>query len=308
MRLMWALMLAAGPTHAGWYIGMDNILFAPYDARVLWSHTDLPLECDQWFPGHLELYDGRCRPKDDIYIDPPENFHSNSLFHGIHGGYGWNHLRLELEYFFREHHGYEGPAPFNRSGTYLDPLDYVVYDYAEDPWLHGESKEFYFTAERVAEVWAHCGFVNIYYDLGGFTGPLVPYVGAGAGWTYQHVYYWGILQRNYDPEVIASLGEPPEAAGTITVDYDDLYDHNWAYQFVAGLDWNMRPGMQLGLKMGMMDIPGEFKDSASFWLLRSHGSHLEPGPRPEYETPIQYTLRLHEWRTWRVALNLKAVF
>ena len=164
----------------GWYIGLDNLYFLSYDARVLWSHTDLPLECDQWFPGHLELSDGRCRPSDKVFVDPPQNFHSNGLLPGLHAGRAWDHLRVELEYFFREHHGYEGVAPFYRSGPYLNLLGYDE----TDEWLHGRSKEFRFSAERIAEVWAHCGFFNIYYDFRELGGSLVPYVGAGAGYAY----------------------------------------------------------------------------------------------------------------------------
>ena len=70
----------------------------------------------------------------------------------------------------------------------------------------------------------------------------------------------------------------------------------------------MREGVRLGIKMARMDVPGEFEDSASFWLLRGHGSHLEPGPRPDYEDPIQYTFHLDEWKSWRFALNLKTEF
>lgn len=121
------LLLIFGMVHAeersGWYLGMDNYYFPSYDARVLWSHTDLPLECDQWFPGHLEMNDFRCRPSDEVFVDPPQNFHSNGLMPGLHAGYQWSHLRLEVEYFFREHHGYEGVAPFYRSGSYLESLD-----------------------------------------------------------------------------------------------------------------------------------------------------------------------------------------
>ena len=306
MRVIGIILLSAYPVCADqdrWYIGMDNILFMAYTASVGWSHTDLPLECDQWFPGHLELHEGKCRPHRNIHIDPPENFHSNSLFPGLHVGHARNSLRLELEYFFREHHGYEGVAPFNRSGSFLD-----IFDYNEtDPWLHGNSQEFYFSAERIAEVWTHCGFLNVYYDVRR-TKSLVPYVGAGFGWAYQHVYYWGLVMRSNNREALKDLGEPADAAGTLTLDYDDLYDQHWAYQVAFGLDWKMRPGVKLGMKMVQMDIPGEFKDSASFLLLRSHGSHLNPGPRPEWEDPIQYTLRLYEWKTWRFALNLKAMF
>ncbi len=298
-------LAASRPAVAGWYVGMDNILFRPYDGRMLWSHTDLPLECDQWFPGHLELNDSHCRPKSDIYVNHPESFHSNSLFHGLHAGYRWSHFRLELEYYFREHHAYERMAPFHRAGTHIDVLGY---DDEDHPWRRGLSQELYFSVERIAEVWAHCSFLNVYYNFEGLPGPLLPYVGMGAGWAYQHVYYWGLLQRSHDEEAIESLGEPAAAAGTLTMTYNDLYDHNWAYQFVLGMDWNMRPKVQLGLKVGLMDIPGEFSDSASFRLLRSHESLREPGARPEYEEPIQYTLQLNEWRTWRFALNVKALF
>lgn len=321
IKLIFLLMLIASPAYAGlffwhekaedrkgWYLGMETILYSPYDMAVLWSHGDWPLECDQFVSNPMPYDPLKCRDQRVAYSDHPIHVQSDILFPGIHLGRAWKNTRLELEYYFREHNSYNNLPHFSRAGSFVEEID------PEEYYNFHRSKEFRTGYERLTEVWGQFFFLNAYYDFRGLLGPIVPYVGLGGGFVYQHIYYLTYLQRTFDLEALAELGLNPEWAGTITQVEGNRYDENWAWQRTIGIDAEIRDRTYLGIKISRINIRGYLKTSGLFELLRGHGSNYFPySPDSEeyYWTfpPVRWELWLSDMEGgWKFALNLKYLF
>ena len=236
----------------GLYFGMEAGMAFAYDPRILWRHTDIVnAACDPWLEGSWDPEDDRCTkpPYATIWVGREISL-LPSLVPGIHFGYGWRFVRLELEYYYRTHSSqYAGSSPAARGGASgLAPDD--LYNYTR-PHLD----EYAYTRERISDALTHHLFANIFFDMRGLPGPLVPYAGFGAGPAIARMFYSGVWLRHSDPEYLKEIGAFPGAAGTITTTWEDFEDGQWAYQWIGGLDCRLREDVHLGIKVVYVDSP-----------------------------------------------------
>ena len=219
-----ALPLASADVRAedgreGWYGGLDLGIAMPHDMDTRARDTDVPTNCDQHLDEATVNIDGTEEtlplPRDDPRCargqDQWENRFDldNGPLLGLNAGYAWRGLRVEAEYFYRQHGG-EYVSGQNTSGN--------------------KQVEFIETGERIGDVSGHQFFGNIYYDFRDTGFKLIPYIGGGMGLMLARMDYSVKYHRNSDRNVIEGFGRNPNAAGTLTSEEEKLSNTLWGYQ------------------------------------------------------------------------------
>ena len=225
-----AAMFLAATAHAkggieGWYGGLDLGLAAPRDLDIRGTSDDVPTNCDhhlgqatvngQDLP--LPLDDPRCARglegwKTSFNLD-------NGPLVGLNAGYAWRGLRLEAEYFYRQHGG----------------------DYSGSEITSGDKQpEFIQSGERISDFRGHQFFGNAYYDFRDTGSKLIPYIGGGIGLMLARMDYSSRYLRNHDENVLRSLGRNPNAAGALSSSDGVLSDTLCGYQLMMGADYPPR--------------------------------------------------------------------
>lgn len=207
---------------------------------------------------------------------------------GVALGFDWGPVRLEGEYF-------------HRVTAYGDESDINIFD---DVTLDKREQEIELAIGGVDDRRSHAGFVNAYYDFGGSTS-WTPYVGAGVGVERASLDYVTVWKRNDDPERISTFADPllrAKIAGTTTIGDARLSDVVVGYQLLAGVDYELRGPVTLGLKFRWVDF-GEFRSEPLPWnQLRSHESSVGRAER------VLYQITTDDTQFWGVSLNLKYRF
>ena len=324
MRIILATLLIAGTAwsqpasqQAGWYIGMEFGRAVPARMSLLWSHDDIPVACDHWLGSTLDLYDTKnCAPESRVKYVGPDFRLLPDVVPGLYAGYAHRLVRLELQYYHREHSGYAAQGLSSRAGS-------SALGYNTDEYYKWGDEEYGWSMERTSDVWAHHIFFNAYHDFSvEILGPISPYVGVGAGYAFTHIYHLGVWQRRLDREKLEEIGIMPELAeslaGTLSATSfsGDLYDGGFAYQYMVGVNWATSHNVQVGLAASIVDIPGELEDWDFYDRIRGHPAT----PAPEYETdetgrpdrqglidrPIRYGVEAYEWRATKISVTLKS--
>ncbi len=279
----------------GWYGGLDLGIAMPGDLDTHSTDTDVPTNCDQHFnnvavdidgdkgPANLpfNLSDPKCARGQDVWEN---NFDlDNGPLLGLNVGHSWSSgLRLEAEYFYRQHDGED-----SQFGTIAG----------------GKDAEFSEMTERLDNFHGHQFFGNVYYDFHNVLPKAIPYIGGGIGVIVAKVDYSAKFHRNSDPEIMKQYGRHPDAAGTLTSEDKKLSDSLWGYQLMAGIDYPLTESLLLGVKVRYVDFSSDFKDGDSWDKLRGHESTIEPGG-----AEVRYKLKTDDLDFWGVSLNLKHFF
>lgn len=211
---------------------------------------------------------------------------------------GWRlrpHLRLELEYFYRDS-GYDETSPVGAfgSGTSAEKL----------------AREIVSATERVGGARSHNVFANLYYDFPA-AGAFTPYLGAGAGFGFTDLRYRSLWRRNDDPERIRTGADLPNAAevrrnlaGTYSDAHATLSDTLFGVQLLAGLDYALDADTALGLKARWVRYDS-FADEGFRWdPLRSHVPNL----RRDGSEPVHGFLRSGDLELFGVSAVLRRNF
>ncbi len=292
-----AMLLAATDARAengraGWYGGLDLGMAMPHEMDARARDSDVPTNCDQHLPRATVNIDGRNAilpfPLSDPGCARGQDHWENSFdldngpLLGLNVGYAWSGLRLEAEYFYRQHGG-------DVSGLEITSGD--------------KNDEFFLLRSGIGDVNGHQFFGNVYHDFHDVSPTLIPYIGGGVGFMLAKMDYSATFHRNPDRAVIQDLGRHPDAAGTLTSEDEELSDTLWGYQLVAGVDYPLADGVFLGVKARYVGFWNDFKDGGPWNSLRSHASTIAPGG-----DQARYEIRTDDLGFWGVSLNLKYFF
>ena len=286
--MLLATVARAQDEREGWYGGLDLGMAVPRDMDTRPAHTGIPTNCDQHFSSvtvgdetlPLDLSDPRCARGQDKW-ENSFDLDNGSLL-GLNVGYAWRGLRLEAEYFYRQHGG-EYSAVGTLSG--------------------GKETEVVRFGERISDVSGHQFFGNGYYDFRDTGSKLIPYIGGGMGLMLARMDYSLEFHRNPDRDFIQSLGRHPDAAGTLTSTEDELSDTLWGYQLIVGADYPLTKRVFIGVKARYVDYLNDFEDGSSWDSLRGHASTIAPDG-----DEVRYIIRTDDLGFWGVSMNLKYFF
>ena len=70
----------------------------------------------------------------------------------------------------------------------------------------------------------------------------------------------GAWHRNPNREVLPKLGVDPKAAGTLSLEKENLSDILWGYPLTAGVDYALTEVVFLGVKVRYVDPLTDFMD------------------------------------------------
>ena len=275
----------AQPARSGWYGGLEVGLANAGGMTIEGTTDDVPTNCDQHLgPATVNgedlpwsLSDPRCTRSETWETNT--NI-TNGPMIGASFGLGGGLLRLEAEYVYRQQGG----------------------SFAESAVAGDKQAEFIRSGDRMSDLRTHQLFGNIYFD-GQFGQRVIPYLGAGIGYMSAKAHYSTEFLRNPDEDVMRRLGRNPNAAGTLSTEQETLSDRMWAYQYIAGVDYLLRDGVFIGLKVRSVKLLGHFQDGDSPDLLRSHAPTVAPGG-----SPVTYEVRTKEFHYWGLSLGLKYFF
>lgn len=296
------LLLAVGsPALAkdGFYLGMDVGLTVAPDMTIAtgghddWSGTPESGRCDRTVnPNGVQLEGVPCANDPRPWGPMHEKFDGAvGLLTGVTAGYRWKSFRLEAEYLYRTTNYDTTAVP--TTATY-DPRDETQLSLVRD---------------RVDDVSAHHGFLNLYYDYV-LTDRWVPYLGVGVGVATVDIAYSTLWQRSDNPDDIQVFdGSTPEGhalntklAGTISYDRSVMTDTLVGYQLLAGLDYLLTESIAIGVKARWADL-NQFRDEKPYTRLRSHASVAGNPPQP-----VTYYIRTNDADFFGVNLAIKYAF
>lgn len=280
----------------GWYMGMDlGVAHAPGPDTAT-SDNDYPTTCDMFIDPAAALGD-QCSPGESW---SNEFDAGTGVLAGISSGYRWGSFRIEGEYFYR--------------GT--------IHDSAKDPLENSGSagladkneQELVRSEEAIDDVLSHNFFANLYYDFTSGS-KWTPYLGVGVGFAHVSIDYSNLFRRNINPARIRTFPNPmggidprnQTLAGTTTIARSRLSDTLFGYQAIAGLDYQLRESVTIGLKFRWAGF-SEFEDGAEYAQLRSHDSTNSRDTNDPRSARVRYAFTTDDLTFWGLSLNLKYQF
>lgn len=299
--LLIALVLIASATCAqakdGFYLGLEIGAASAPGPDISNTDNDVSTRCDGFINSDAYLED----PADSACANPPPGLWSfehdgdGGVLAGAAVGYHWGNLRLEGEYLY--------------SGIAYDSKDDSVTIAGEDPTTALKREQELATVEAVlGDVRSHSLYANVHYDFRSAS-RLTPYVGVGAGFSMTSLDYFNRWVRHIDPARITTFGSEPQGlrlneklAGTTTIAHARHSDTVFGYQLFAGVDYQLREALSIGLKLRWADF-GEFEHEREWDQLRSHESASRPGG-----TRVRYKLMTDDLRFLSLGLNVKSHF
>lgn len=266
----------------GLYFGADIGAAIPQKLNSSHRDTDVPTNCDQLLTSWLSLKDDKCKRGQDKWTNSFDL--GTGILAGVNLGYSLRKLRVEAEYFHR-----------GQSGE-ISKIDTIT--------VGNKNAEFVNADGRISDLRGNHFFANLYYDFQNLSSTrMIPYVGAGVGFTYVKMDFSERFIRSSDRGYIEEIGRNPNAAGTATLADHELSDTLFGYQLMAGFDYALSEWFYVGVKSRYGDYFGDFKDGNAWDQLRSHESRFE-----ESGDIVRYRLKTNDLRFWGVSLNLKYFF
>ncbi len=274
----------------GWYMGMDlGVAHAPGPDTAT-SDNDYPTTCDTFIDP--DASSAGCSPGESW----SNEFDSGTgILAGVSSGYRWRNFRIEGEYFYRGAMHDSASEPLLSDGTLLKDLQ--------------EIRE---SEEAIDDVLSHNFFANLYYDFTSGS-KWTPYLGVGVGVAHVLIDYSNRFSRESDPADISTFtggsADPrnQRLAGTTTIAKNRLSDTVFGYQAIAGVDYQVRESVTIGLKFRWADF-SEFKDGGEYAQLRSHASTNSADAADPRSARVQYAFTTDDLTFWGVSLNMKYQF
>ena len=204
---------------------------------------------------------------------------------------GWDRVRLEVEYFFRDS-GYDQTSPVPGAGG------------ATDDKL---SQEIRSAIDRIGNVTGHNLFANVYLDFPN-SGRYTPYLGVGVGIGNTDMDYASVWARNPDINAIKTgAGLPNEdeirrnLAGSVSSAQAELSDTLFGYQILFGLDYEVSERIAFGVKGRWVNYDAMEKAKFVWDPLRSH----QPNLRKDLSEPVWGWLTTGDLTMFGVTLTMK---
>ena len=281
----------------GFYFGLEIGAASAPGVDTSMTDNDVSTRCDGFINSEAYLEDpagpGCANPAPGLWFF--EHDGGSGILAGAALGYRWGNFRLEGEYFF--------------SGINYDSKDGSVTIADEDAIQRlKREQELAVVEAELDDILSHSLFANAYYDFQSAS-RFTPYIGVGAGFSRVSLDYFNHWARRIDPALITTFGSEPQGlrlneklAGTTTIANAGHSDTVFGYQLVAGVDYQLREALSLGLKLRWADF-GEFGHEREWDQLRSHESARSPGG-----TRVRYRLMTDDLRFFSLGLNLKYHF
>ncbi|MDE0245580.1 MAG: outer membrane beta-barrel protein [Gammaproteobacteria bacterium] len=306
MDTRWSLLLPAlvlmpfvalAQAQDGFYFGLEIGASSAPGVDTSMTDNDVSTRCDGFINSEAYLEDpagpGCANPAPGLWFF--EHDGGSGILAGASVGYRRGNFRLEGEYFY--------------SGIDHDSSDDSVTIADEDAIQRlKREQELAVVDAELDDVLSHSLFANAYYDFHSAS-RFTPYVGVGAGFSRVSLDYFNRWARRIDPSLITTFGSEPQGlrlneklAGTTTIANARHSDTVFGYQLVAGVDYQLREALTIGLKLRWADF-GDFEHEREWDQLRSHDSARRPGGER-----VRYKLMTDDLRFLSLGLNLKYHF